>query len=210
VLLSHSHKFLFVHVQRTGGGSITRVLGEYAHVPPSSRIHRYLSKTGLVRDPLRIRLTAHETALGARRLLPRSMFDEYFKFALVRNPWSWLVSLYSRYGTTQSHRHFKQVSRMSFVEYVDWEVARDKRHQHRFVCDGKGALIVDFVGQLETLHADLASACKRIGVEPPSEPPPRVGARPHPDYREYYDDTLRSKVRAHWHRDVELFAYDFG
>jgi len=207
MLISHSHRFLFIHVNRAGGGSVIQALGPYEHVAPQGRVNRYLSKTGLVRDPERIRFRAHETARGVRRLLPRAMFDEYFKFAVVRNPWAWLVSMYFRFGTTESHRHHRVVSKLSFPEYVDWEIGRDKRHQHLFVCDDDGSLLVDFVGRLENLSADLASVCERLGIE--HEPLGRVGARKHEDYRSYYDDALREKVCAHWRRDVELFGYDF-
>ena len=209
MLLSHSHKFIFVHVQRTGGGTISRVLDRYAHRPPKNRLNRYLSKTGLVRDPHKVRLTAHGTALTAKRLLPAAVFDEYFKFAFVRNPWSWLVSLYFRFGTTESHRHHKYVSKMSFGEFIDWEIARNKRHQHLFVCDKRGEVIVDFIGKLENLHADILRACAHIGVDPQLETLPRVGARKHKDYHDYYDDAIRAKVAAHWARDIELFGYDF-
>ncbi len=207
MLISHEHRFLFVHTIRSGGTSVARALEPFAHRPPSGRVNRYLSKIGLVRDPLKIKLREHETALGASKLLPRELFDAYFKFAFVRNPWSWLVSVWSRLRTTESHRHYAAVSKLDFPSYIDWEIARDQRHQHLFVCDATNELLVDFVGRQENLAADFAAACAAIGL--PETGLDRIGGRPHADYREYYDAALREKVRAHWAVDVELFGYDF-
>ena len=162
-----------------------------------------------MRDPARIWLKEHETALGARRLLPRDVFDDCFKFAFVRNPWSWIVSVWMRLRTTESHRHYPIVSRMDFPEYVDWEIRRDRQHQHRFVCDRRGELLVDFVGRQERLAEDFRRVCERLGLGEVELP--HVGARPrkHADWREYYDDALRERVGEHWRRDVELFGYRF-
>lgn len=252
MLLSHSHKFLFVHIQRTGGGTVTKVLEPYAHPPAPGVLNHYLSKAGLVRDPYKLRLPEHATARFARRRLPRAMWDDYFKFAFVRNPWSWIVSLYVRFQTSGprphddlreierrfgrtkyggadpprgglrglasrigymktrgAHRHHQAVREFDFPSYVDWEIARDRRHQHRFVCDSRGNLLVDFVGRLEHLDQDLRTVCERVGLPPPADLP-RVGARRHADYREYYDRATRDKVARHWARDIELFGYEFG
>ena len=207
MLISHTHRFLFVHTIRSGGTSVARALEPFAHRPPDGLANRYLSKLGLVRDPRRIRLREHETALRARRLLPRDVFDSYFKFAFVRNPWSWLVSVWSRLRTTESHRHYRVVSKLDFPSYIDWEVSRNQRHQHPFVCDERRELLVDFVGRQENLAADFAGACESIGLE--GVELAHIGGRPHADYREYFDEALREKVRAHWAADIELFGYDF-
>lgn len=209
MLLSHSHRFLFVHTIRAGGTSVVRALEPYAHRPPEGRANKLLSKLGLVRDPDRIRLREHETALGARKLLPAELWEAYFKFAFVRNPWSWLVSVWMRLRTTESHRHHAAVAPLDFPAYVDWEVGRNQRHQHAFVCDDEGRLIVDFVGRLESLRRDFDQVCRRIGVTGVKLPHEGARKREHSDYRAYYDDDLRQKVARHWARDVELFGYGF-
>lgn len=209
MLLSHSHRFLFVHTIRTGGTSVVRALEPYVHRAPEGTWNRYLSKTGLVRDPHKVRLREHETALGAQRILPREVFDEYFKFAFVRNPWSWLVSVWMRLRTTESHRHFRTVSKLTFPEYVAFEVERNKRHQHTFVCDREGELLVDFVGRQESLAADFADVCRRLKIEGVALPHVGGRKRDHSDYRTYYDDALRDRVAEHWSKDVKLFRYAF-
>ncbi len=209
MLLSHSHRFLFVHTIRAAGTAIAQTLEPYGHKPPQGRWNRALSKLGLVQDPTRIQLREHETALGAKKLLPPEVFDTYYKFAFVRNPWSWLVSVWMRLKTTESHRHHAAVAPLDFPDYVDWEIERNQRHQHLFVCDERHRVIVDFVGRLESLERDFEQVCRQITV--PVRPLEKVGGRKreHQDYRAYYDDGLREKVARHWARDVELFGYAF-
>lgn len=209
MLLSHSHRFLFVHTIRAAGTAIAQALEPYSHRPPEGKWNRYLSKMGLVRDPTKIRLREHETALGAQKLLPPEVFDSYFKFAFVRNPWSWLVSVWMRLRTTESHRHHAAVAPLTFPQYVAWEIERNQRHQHLFVCNERGKIIVDFVGRIENLKLDFDAVCRQITVVTPELT--KVGARKreHEDYRVYYDDALRETVARHWQRDIELFGYAF-
>ena len=86
-MISHPHKFVFIHIPKTGGSSIeTLFLGK-----PQRRwapeINHYFQ---------------HATAAELRnRLMNRDNFDRYFKFAFVRNPWDRIVSeMKWRYGRT--------------------------------------------------------------------------------------------------------------
>lgn len=208
MLISHSHEFIFIHIQRTGGSSLSRLLEEYVDHPQPSGLRRTLRKLPFTRDPRKAVFSAHATAEQVRRRWPREDYERYFKFAIVRNPWSWLVSLHARIGSSQSHRHHQRVSRMSFPEYVQFEIERDARHQHRFVCAPDGQLIIDFVGRLENLQHDTEQACEQIGIGIPDDVP-KLGSRPHPPWRSQYDDATRDAVARHWKRDIELFGYSF-
>jgi hypothetical protein len=94
-----------------------------------------------------------------------------------------------------------------FADYVDWEIARNKRLQYPYVTDRRGRLLVDAIGRYERLATDTASVFAAIDV--PIEPLPHVGRFTRRDYRDFYDAPTRRKVAAHWARDLELFGYDF-
>jgi chondroitin 4-sulfotransferase 11 len=74
MLISTEKKFLFFHIQKTAGSSIARLLKSQA---PDTR-------------PF---LGQHDHALWAKKHLA-SEWDDYYKFAFVRNPWDRLVSWY--------------------------------------------------------------------------------------------------------------------
>ncbi|HUF74236.1 MAG TPA: sulfotransferase family 2 domain-containing protein [Gammaproteobacteria bacterium] len=209
--ISPSKRFILLHVPRTGVSSIIAALDEdlFVRAPPT-RLNRLMSKhVPILRRPLeKTYLRPHETAAHVRRLLPAGAFDGYRRIAFVRNPFSWLVSLYELILQSQNHRHHARVRTLKgFSDYIDWEIGRSKRTQHPYLLDRRGRLLVDHVGRFERLTADAARIFAAIGVE--LKPLPRIGQLTRRDYREFYDESSRRKVAAHWARDLELLGYDF-
>ena len=75
MLLSDRRKVLFVHIQKTGGETVAEILTKHApDIRPLGAKHEFASFGKL--------------KLGAA-------WNDYFKFAFVRNPWDRLVSWYS-------------------------------------------------------------------------------------------------------------------
>lgn len=208
MFVSFSNNLLFLHVQRTGGSSVIRALRPIGDDrAPRTRWNRLVSLWGARRDPKKVYLRTHETAAGARRRLSPEVYDRMVSAAFVRNPYSWLVSFYCKLQGEPRHRHYRGAARKDFSAYVEWEIRRSRRFQHRLVCDSGGRIIVDFLGRLENLHGDYHRLCNLIRLDPP--PLPHAFARTKGNWRDYYDDATREKVAAHWKSDLELFGYDF-
>jgi hypothetical protein len=211
VRISPSKRFILLHVPRTGVSSIIAALDDALFVrAPQTRVNKLMSRyVWFVPRPLdRTAFRVHETARHVRRLLPDGVFEDYWKIAFVRNPYSWLVSLYELVLQSPRHRHFRIVSRMrGFGDYVDWEIRRNKRLQFPYLVDRDGGLLVDEIGRFERLAGDAARIFAGLGVD--LKPLPEVGRLTRRDYREFYDEATQRKVAAHWARDLELFGYDF-
>lgn len=209
--ISPSRRFILLHLPRTGVSSIIRALDPELFVrAPGTAVNKLMSKhLWFVHRPLhKTYFRAHETASHVRRLLPRGEFERYRRIAFVRNPFSWLVSLYELVLQSPNHRHYAKVSAMrGFGDYVDWEIARDKRTQYPYLYDGQGRLLADLIGRYENLAADAVRIFDSIGVA--IEPLPHVGQFTRRDYREFYDARARRKVEEHWARDLEVLGYDF-
>jgi len=206
MLLSLSHRFIFIHVNKAAGTSMLRALEHVGHNPPSGSFAKLKSKLHLTDDYRKRSYPVHTYARQLQDELPSDTYEEFFKFAFVRNPWDWLASTYHYLCNTPSHRHHRRVAAMRALdEYADFEIARGKRSQSAFVCDGD-EVIVDFVGRFETMEEDFAAVCRRIGI---GASLPHVNKTDHADYRDLYSDDLVVKVGAHWERDVRLFGYQF-
>jgi hypothetical protein len=67
-------------------------------------------------------------------------------------------------------------------------------------------LLVDFVGHFETLDADFAQVCRRIGT---TVRLPRLNSTVHADYRSYYSDRLAAEVGSYFAADAARFGYCF-
>ncbi len=207
MLLSHSHRFLFVHVIKTGGVSVGEALGRYADFPSRSLWKRVRWRLGLApRHPL-ASLPAHATAAELRAVLPAAAFDGYFKFAFVRNPWDWNVSYYHYVRQNRAHRLHALVVRMSgFEEFLAWRVEHAWLLQKSFVADARGGLLVDFVGRFEDLEEDFGKVCAATGVRATL---PHLNRSRHPDYRRHYTERTRRLVEEAWAEDVRFFGYQF-
>jgi Sulfotransferase family len=75
MLLSNSRKVLFVHIQKTGGETVAEILTK--------------------RTPDICPLGAKHEFASSGKLKLGEAWNDYFKFAFVRNPWDRLVSWYS-------------------------------------------------------------------------------------------------------------------
>jgi hypothetical protein len=158
-------------------------------------------------------------------------------FAIVRNPWSRVVSCYEkkiRGGyLKRSYRGYKGIATiagyeglsvtMSFSAFVEWlcsERGRDhlaNRHwmsQHKFLpvsdVDSKNIQLL----RLESIEKDLNSILAQFGL--PYLPVPKLNSsartavgRLHARTEDYYTPETINAVRDRYAKDIEMFGYDF-
>jgi hypothetical protein len=209
--ISYSHRFVFIHVYRVAGQSVSAALRPYAHVPSRRPVIDrvpIVRRIGFPRDRKVLEHRwGHMKAREVRAALPE-VFDDFYTFAFVRNPWDWQVSNYHYVLQRRDHPFHKQYAAFrDFEHYLDWRVNEEGPElQSEFVLDDAGELIVDFVGHFESLAADFADVCGRIGIEPEL---PHINSSEHRDYRQHYTPATRALVGEAYRGDIEYFGYDF-
>jgi chondroitin 4-sulfotransferase 11 len=226
MLVSHTHKLVFVHIQKTGGQTVSKILKE--NVPDVSRFKR-----------------KHGFAVQAVGELEG--WDEYFKFAFVRNPWDRLVSWYSMIRNVDAalsqqgplDRGEQRYSRLARKlepgksQFLLWRYVLDNSsnfeefvknctdeieikngvfysfayNQLDYVSDRDGNLLVDFIGRFENFQNDLLEVSDRLGIELKSMP--HNNPSPHRHYSSYYTPETEEIVRERFKRDIEYFGYEF-
>lgn len=208
MLLSHSKKFIFIHVYKVAGTSINRALGKYGAYSSKTRnpVKRIKNAMGWAPQYYIHDFPGHITASELKNQLPTEIFDSYFKFAFVRHPLDWQVSLY--HFALQDPDHFQHEltkSFGSFDEYIRWRVDGNFVLQQDFICDDEGKVLVDFVGKFETLNEDFRRICHRLKIHPrqlPHSNPSKRGS-----YKEYYSPETEKMVRQCFAADFEKFDY---
>jgi hypothetical protein len=217
MLISFSHQFIFIHTAKTGGMSMRDVLEPLATELDKFRIHRPPKTIGDQPNPMYTvweTLLLHAKARDVKRELPAEVFDTFFKFAFVRNPWDMQASMYNfmlRDPAIPNHDEVKALG--SFDNFIDWVIARKDPYpkgvtklQADTLTDKDGNLLMDFVGRYENLAEDFAHVGRVIGVDVKL---PHLNKSSHKDYRTLYTPDTRQKVAEHFRKDIEMFGYDF-
>jgi hypothetical protein len=205
MLISEASKLLFIHIQKTGGSSIARMLRR--DIPDATTY-----------------LGTHDHASWAKEALG-SRYDEFFKFAFVRNPWDRLVSWYSMIRQESKGQPRAELNLLwkyvldnssSFddfllncTETIDDEDGKKSvlYAQLDYISDESGALIVDFVGRYEDFARDLRHVLRRVDLSD-AEIPHENRSR-HVHYSAYYTPRTRDIVAERYEKDIKAFGYTF-
>ena len=216
MLLSLRHKFLFVHIAKTGGTSIRSALNYYKWADPY-RIPLFICSklSGFTHHRIACKLPRHAKAIAAYEMLPKELFDELFKFAFVRNPWDLQVSSYHHINRERPQL-LEGIE--DFETFLRWKLSSDRKYhyiidtsielQSDYLIDLKGNIIVDYIGRYEHLYDDFSDICKKIGISDLQLPHKRK-AQGRKNYQEYYNEETVQLVAEYFRKDIEMFGYSF-
>ena len=187
-MIDHKYKLIFIHIPKTGGTSIENLFN------PNQRWTESIEKK------------RHLTAEQYKNRYPRR-WSEYYKFAVVRNPWSLVVSFY--HWRTRNHDfQFKDwILEGDYVPYNPFLI-REGMTNLDYISDKNGNIIIDNICRTETLQEDFNTICDKIGI--PRQQLPHSNKTKHKHYTEYYDDETREIVAEKYAKDIEYFGYKFG
>jgi hypothetical protein len=205
-------RFIFLHIPKTGGCSVELALD----IP----VQYHIFLTDLLKHPY---------------WQERELFDDYFKFAFVRNPWSKLVSEYfyvqremnGSYGRSfsefvqdmvmvlesnnaPSHKRRSVLDRTAtdgFPELCQLPMCHEPR-QLPWLVDEHGTMCMDFIGRFENFQEDFDEVCRRIGIK--EQTLPHVNASKHGHYSEYYDTETAELVGQVFTDDIKLWGYEYA
>ncbi len=141
---------------------------------------------------------------------PINVYQGYFKFAFVRNPWDRIVSCW-RDKVIRGGRFQSVGGDRTFEDFVDYVALNEDllygnphlRLQSRLVDLNH----IDYLGRFETYAEDLRAVMKILGIEASIKR--KNATKRKADYREYYTDRTREKVAKLYERDIKIFGYKF-
>ena len=220
MLISHTHRFIYIHVLKTAGTSVSAcfapysrfvdrlVYGYYPTVKFFNAFNIVFNRKGI---EWLTGFTKHAKAVDVRSKVPAALFEEYFKFGFVRNPWDWMVSLYFYLQGNKRLAAHKRVSKMTFSEFIKTRCRNNSLQQIDFISDPERRMLVDFVGRFECLEEDIRYICSRLDITAPQLPQKNISyRRPQKDYRAYYDPETAGLVKQSFAEDIKIFGYSFN
>ena len=213
VIVSHKHKFIFVKTRKTAGSSIQWALEEFCgpedivttlHEPFTdlSKLKRQYKERNT--RPNGEKIDSHLPASAIRRIVGAEIWEEYFTFVFVRNPWDWAVAQWWWEKVSgKDPRGFEW-----WIKHL-WDHPRFwNTHIYK---DKGGQDLVDFLGRFENLQEDFSEVCSKIGIETPELP--WLKKNHHPDRKEYrtyyFNQELIDLVSRCCGEEIERFDYTF-
>lgn len=188
-MINDEHKYIFIHIGKTGGTSVERALN------PNVKLDTSKAAQGTGNTAFKVK---HYSAIQYKNEF-ENIFYSYFKFTFVRNPWDLEVSLYKWFDLLFK----KNISLKEHLQSRQYQMGFD-----RWIFDSNQNNLVDFIGKFENLQEDFDIACGKIGIS--KQKLPHKNKNKHKHYTEYYDDETRSIVAEKYAKDIEYFGYEFG
>lgn len=221
-MISHEFKCIFIHIPKTAGTSIEKKLGLFPEHGSKRGMqdHRTIAEI----EPLTIKQTlARACSANIGRLWPNiknrvrrgteitpKQFSEYYKFTIVRNPWTRAFSWYKNVMKDPHHQKVLHVPPdCTFKEFVNKHLeGHIMRTQTAWLKDTSGKLAMDFIGRFENLEHDFAEICQRLGFDDVNLPKVMMGDGS--DYIAHYDEQTSEIIAKRYAEEIALFGYSFG
>ena len=194
---------IFIHIPKNAGESVERTLGMYAGDPAETF-------WGVIENRYALQ---HLTALELRdRLLP-NMWDTYFKFAIVRNPWSRAVSEYKwylRFGPVITFFEWVESleQRLKINHAINIYEVGHNIEQYKFLYDAEGKILVDKILRFEYLQSEFSDLCAVRGWTFELQYAQTTATPDQIEFQRYYDEASVLKIYKIYEKDINLLGYD--
>jgi hypothetical protein len=211
VLISHIYKFIYLKNYKVAGSSVESFFGQYCIDPneiPNYKFKdetdEYISSYGIIGNRI-INNTKtkiwynHINAIDIKQNIGDSVFNEYFKFCVVRNPYDVVVSSF-----------FFEKSKKDFKTYCK-EYAYSDVNLNRLFIDN--IPVCQYYIRYENLIPDILTILKKLGISNfniNDLPNHKNKMRPtDKSYKEYYDDEIKEIVYKLFKTEIDMFGYKF-
>ena len=203
-------KVIFTHPHKCGGTSIEELLGFLKLREKYQKVHDF--KHGS--------LEFHINEITAKGFGP----EDFFKFSIIRNPWSRAVSFYNHIRYKEYDYFTKELEYSSIPSYVEDSKQMSfkefvfKYYANNFNSDiktkpfmlFKGKFSLDYIIKLENLKEDLSLIKDRLQISlniPHLNNSDSYVKRE--DYKSYYDSETKKYIHTLFEWDIETFKYTF-
>jgi len=215
MIISHGRKFIFVHIPKTGGTSLSLALEAKAMKDdiligdtPKAKNRRKRIKNAKVSG----RLWKHARLTDIYGLVTQEQIERYLVFTIVRNPWDRVVSYYHWLKMQKfDHPAVEIAKNNSFTDFLaDPAIQRSLRNDaaRNYVSDRDGIERCDMYLRMEHLPEDVGRLGGNLGIKLADLPHDNRSERDS-DYADYYDVDSRNIVHAAFADDIERFEYRF-
>jgi hypothetical protein len=230
MIISHRHKFIFLRTTKTASTSmeisLSRFCGPEDVITPVNeldepiRLEQGITPRNFTRPrrwweyrpkdvarlllygkrPEKILYWNHMPARVVREKVTPAIWNSYFKFCFVRNPWDRAIS-----------RYYWNLSRDSRLTDLEKSLRGNDPNSNFEIYTIDGEVVADFVGKFENMQEDLHKICQRLKL-PYDGWLPRTKAKSRSDKRHYSEllsPAQAEYIRQKCQKEIEFFGYQY-
>lgn len=223
MLISHQYKFVKIDIPKTGTGTFRENLRKYVDIMGTPDSHNGFYQ--------------HISATDLQKKFETNKWDwnDYFKFTLVRNPWKRYLS-YLFYFKFKVEEYQTAIFRNANVANT-WKPAKIQQakewsaifkklkfnysnilkliilyfpSQSTYIFDKNGKIILDYIGNFETLQQEYINFCDKFKLEPLPLEHRNKGNYTLEDYKTLYSKELIDLVARKESFVINLKHYKFN
>jgi hypothetical protein len=212
MLVSHRKQFIYTKTIKTAGTSVESYFEPYCMKEGAWSFTRgrfeHISDSGIIGcrtgDPLTIQACTwwnHMPAATIKALIGESIWNSYFKFCVIRNPFDKAISAYHFFSAKATTPNLKQ-------DFEAWLMSNPLPiDRNKYLIDGE--FCMDDVIRYETLLQDIERVCTRLKVpfRPQDLKSLKAGHRPSKPLAEYYSIKSAETVSNAYRYELEKFGY---
>lgn len=217
MIISNSRRFIFIHVPKTAGTSVTRELSRLTTFRDIEVGGTQYGEKLQDMFAARFDLRKHSPGRKIKAKAGPEVWRGFFVFAFVRNPYARAFSAWKFLCKWRDGPHHAEVSQQSFEDFVlseafsagDVEIAKP---QAWWLADVEGVLLegIDFIGRVEDFDLDfefVLSTITRRRAASRSLERANVSTTPE-EWRDAMTPAAVASINATYAADFELFGYD--
>jgi len=233
MIISHKNRFIFLRVPKTASTSVEVELAALcgpqdivteltSKNDSSERLKQYSGPLNHQRTLWQYQLSdwyrliakgkrpsdlRHATALQAKKLVGNKVWDAYYKFCFVRNPFDRAVSLY--YWETKNWER----KRHSIPPDVNTYILGlpEQKLSTWFRLTIKGSVALDYIGKFESLEMDTTKISQQLELPALNLSHSKGNIRKD---RQHYSQILNQETRAHIEKlcapELDAFGYSWA
>jgi len=211
LIISKKNKLIFFHIPKNAGTTVSDALlkNENYYYPwvILYKIKRKLKKKdNFFFDNFQKKIhlfISHETVKTIEKKISSEIYDNFFKFAVVRNPYSRFVS---RYNYMKSTNTLKELNFPEFLKkHVKLALIADQ--QYKFLLNKNGKIGVDKIIKFENFDEEMTELSKLINLKLSKFKKLNISTMG--NYKNYYDNNTKKIVEEFCKEDLEFFNYSF-
>ncbi len=219
MLISHSHRFIYLKTIKTAGTSIEIYFERYCVDPSIYSGERHETETLVSPQGVigcrRVDVSGetwynHMPGCQVRELIGNETWDQYYRFCAIRNPFDKAVSHFWFIMPEQTRRDLGEADFSAVrAAFAGW-IRGGQLPLDRYIYSIDGVVAVNDFIRHESLRTDMQRVCEAVGV---AWEPERLGKfksdkrarREH--FSEYYDQKTESVVRNAYRWELEYFGH---